>query len=93
MSSIHGVGGNNPIQKVTGQPAARPTEKTKAASTRSADKLELSGVSHLMQALKANADVRIDKVATIKQAIEAGTYEDDAKLDATVDKLLDELIK
>ena len=93
MSSIHGVGGNSPVQKVASQLAARPAEKTEAATTRSADKLELSGVSHLMQALKANQDVRIDKVTTIKQLIESGTYEDEAKIEATVDKLLDELTK
>ncbi len=56
------------------------------------DKLELSGVSHMLKALKAN-DVRMDKVAEIKSAIEAGTYEDDHKLDAAVDRLLDELMK
>ena len=93
MSSIHGVGGNSPVQKVASQPAARQAEKTEAATPRSADKLELSGVSHLMQALKANQDVRIDKVTTIKQLIESGSYEDESKIDATVDKLLDELMK
>jgi anti-sigma28 factor (negative regulator of flagellin synthesis) len=93
MSSIHGIGGNNPVHKVAGQPAAKPAAATEAGTpTRSADKLELSGVTHLMQALKMN-DVRIDKVTAIKQLIESGMYEDDAKLDATVDKLLDELTK
>ena len=93
MSSIHGVGGNSPVHKVASQLAARQAEKTDAATTRSTDKLELSGVSHLMQALKTDKDVRIDKVTAIKQLIESGSYEDEAKIDATVDKLLDELVK
>jgi anti-sigma28 factor (negative regulator of flagellin synthesis) len=93
MSSIHGIGGNNPVQKVAAQPAARQAAATEAPAGRSADKLELSDVSYLMQALKMDKDVRIDKVTAIKQLIESGSYEDDAKIDATVDKLLDELLK
>jgi len=55
-------------------------------------KLELSGVSHLLKTLKNN-DVRTDKVAVVKAQIEAGTYDDEKKLDAAVDKLLDDLLK
>jgi anti-sigma28 factor (negative regulator of flagellin synthesis) len=93
MSSIHGVGGNSPVQNVAGQLPARQAATTEASTPRSADKLELSGLTHLMQSLKANQDVRIDKVTAIKQLIESGTYEDEAKIDATVDRLLDELMK
>lgn len=37
-------------------------------------------------------DIRTDKVAGIKSQIEAGTYEDDKKLDVAVSRLLDELV-
>jgi anti-sigma28 factor (negative regulator of flagellin synthesis) len=33
----------------------------------------------------------VDKVASIKAQIEAGTYEDDHKLDVAADRLLDDL--
>ena len=56
------------------------------------DKVELSGMSHLLKALKNN-DVRTEKVSAIKAQIEAGTYEDDAKMDAAVDRMLDDLLK
>jgi anti-sigma28 factor (negative regulator of flagellin synthesis) len=56
------------------------------------DKLELSGMSHLLQSLRSN-DVRADKIADIKQQIEAGTYETDDKLDVAADRLLDDLAK
>jgi anti-sigma28 factor (negative regulator of flagellin synthesis) len=53
----------------------------------------LSGASHLLKALKQNNDVRVDKVAQVKAAIAAGAYEDDAKMDVAVDRLLDDLLK
>ena len=54
--------------------------------------LEKNSMSHLLKALKNN-DVRTEKVAAIKAQIEAGTYEDDAKMDAAVDRMLDDLLK
>jgi flagellar biosynthesis anti-sigma factor FlgM len=96
MSSIHNVGGNSPVQKIYTKPVAKaaesqPTQNTQ--STRGADKLELSGVGHLLKSLKAGGDVRADKVAAVKAQIESGTYEDDKKLDAAADRLLDDLLK
>jgi len=55
------------------------------------DKVQLSGVSHLLKALQTN-DVRADKVASVRSAIEAGTYEDDKKLDIAVDRMLDDIL-
>lgn len=93
MSSINGLGNNpsvqrilnNPIQKEI--PATDSTQPTKPIS----DRLELSGMSHLMKSLKADGGVRADKVASIRAQIEAGTYEDESKLDGAVDKLLGEI--
>jgi negative regulator of flagellin synthesis FlgM len=93
MSSISGVGGNSPIQRIAAPaaaPSAAPASST--ATTRSADKLELSGASHLLHSLKTN-NIRADKVASIKAQIENGTYEDDHKLDAATNGLLDDLLK
>lgn len=94
MNPVNNAGGNLPIQKVVSQPIQRqiPASAPAAGQAPSADKVELSGVSHLMRALKNN-DIRADKVADIKARIEAGTYEDDKKLDAAVDRLLDDLTK
>lgn len=36
-------------------------------------------------------DVRTDKVAEIRQQIDAGTYDTDAKMEVAVGRLLDEL--
>jgi len=93
MSGINGVGGNLPIQGIVGQGVSRSASSEDTAPTgRLSDRLELSGVSHLLQSLKSN-DVRVDKVADIKSQIESGMYEDDYKLYVAVDRLLDDISK
>ena len=61
-----------------------------AGHTRAADRLELSGASHLLQLAKT-ADVRTEKVAQLKSQIEAGTYDLDAKADVVADRLAEDL--
>ena len=92
MNSINGIGNPEPIQKVVQQPILKelPAD-TASQQARPAVKLELSGMSHLLHALKSSQDVRVDKVEQIKAQIQAGPYEDEQKLDAAADKLLDEL--
>jgi anti-sigma28 factor (negative regulator of flagellin synthesis) len=97
MSSVNNVGNNSPVYTVN-RPTAKPLGETAAPSApnRGADTVELSGNSPISQALKtlkAGGDVRLDKVADIKARIAAGTYEDDQKLDAATDRLLDELMQ
>jgi anti-sigma28 factor (negative regulator of flagellin synthesis) len=92
MSSINGVGNHSPVQKIIQQPIHREIPADAPLQRPVADKLELSGISHLLKTLKSN-DVRIDKVADIKARIEAGTYEDNQKLDVAADRLLDDLAK
>ncbi len=91
MSSINGVSGNLPVHMVVNQTTQRPAAAEPAGHSPLVDKLELSGVSHLLNSLKANSDVRTEKVAAIKAQIEAGTYEDDAKLNVAIDRLLDDI--
>jgi len=90
MSQINPVGNNPPVQNV----ARQSLPKAMAADggrSRIGDKLELSGMSHLLKSLKT--DIRTEKVAAIRSQIEAGTYEDDSKLDVAVGRLLDDLGK
>lgn len=91
MSGINGVGNNPGIQRVVAPTVTRPSAATGAPEKSGlVDKLELSGMSHLLMSLKSN-DVRTDKVASVRAAIEAGSYEDDHKLEAAIDRLLDDL--
>lgn len=92
MSSINHVGGSSPVQRVVTNPIQKQLPTEAPAQLPVTDKLELSGASHLLKALKKN-DIRADKVAEVKAQIESGSYEDDKKLDAAVDRLLDDLLK
>lgn len=91
MNPINGINGALPIHKAVNPSQTQSVPAEPARVGRPIDRLELSGVGHLFKALKADRDIRVDKVATIRAQIEAGTYEDDAKLDVAVDRLLDEL--
>jgi len=95
MSSLNPLGGTShtgPVQRAIASPIQKEIPTDAPAQLPATDRLDLSGVSHLLKTLKSN-DVRTDKVAIIKAQIEAGTYEDDKKLDAAVAKLLDDLLK
>ena len=93
MSSVNHVGGNSPIQRIVSSPALKTSEAGSTnAPTRPSDRVELSGISHLIQALKTN-DIRTDKVANIKAQIANGTYETNDKLNSAIDKLADDLGK
>jgi negative regulator of flagellin synthesis FlgM len=89
MSSINGLGGTSPLQQtqnVTPKNVNAPQGTNKPSLS---DRLELSGVSHLLSSLKTN-DIRTDKVAAIKAQIASGIYDaDGSKLDAATDKVLD----
>ena len=92
MSSINSVGANSQVQKIIQQPIQKQTPAGAPKQLPTVDKLELSGMSHLLKTLKSN-DVRVDKVAQIRAEIEAGKYETDDKLDIAADRLLDDLLK
>jgi anti-sigma28 factor (negative regulator of flagellin synthesis) len=92
MNPINNVGGNSPIQKITSTPVQKEVPATQSGRPSLADRVELSGAGSILSRLKSN-DIRADKVAAIKAQIEAGTYEDDQKLDVAADRLLDDLMK
>ena len=91
--NVNNVGNSSPVQKIVANPVQKAIPADAPAQMPATDRLELSGVSHLLKTLKANGDVRTEKVAEIKAQIAAGSYEDDKKLDAAVDRLLDDLLK
>ena len=96
MSSVNGIGGHSPIQKaVVSKPVhvslpAKP-QVAQAAQPMIADKVQLSHVNHLLATLKAGGDIRADKVESVRAQLKAGTYESEAKLDAAIDRLIDDL--
>lgn len=93
MSSVNNINSASAVSNIVSQPIKKPLPSPAAeVSTRASDRVELSGVSHFLQALKAN-DIRTDKVSGIKAEIEAGTYDLEGKLDEIADKILEDLDK
>ena len=90
--NVNNVGSSSPVQKIVTNPVQKQVPADAPKQLRATDRLELSGASHLLNSLKSN-DVRADKVAAVKSQIEAGTYEDDKKLNVAVDRLLDDLAR
>ena len=93
MSAINGIGANQAVQKLVSQPIQKQLPAQPAAMPAKTDKVHLSGVQHAMQTLKAGGDIRADKVAAIRDQIKAGTYESEAKLDAALNGLMDDLAR
>lgn len=71
-------------------PAARRAAPD-SASRSSGDRVEVSDHARFMEQLRAMPAVRADKVAAIKSAIEAGTYDTDEKLSLAFERMLVEV--
>ncbi len=54
------------------------------------DSAQISELAQLTSKMFATPEMRSEKVATIRQAIQDGTYETSSKIDATIAKLLDD---
>ena len=90
MSSINGIGNQSPVSKVVTQPVQKQVPTDAPKQMLATDKVQISGMNHMLEMLKSN-EIRGEKVATIKSQIEAGTYESDQKLDAAIDRLMEDL--
>lgn len=94
MSSINGVGGNYPIKGVSSSGGVnRVAPQIQGVAEAGEDRVELStaGVGEYLKLLSGGSDVRSDKVASVKAAIQNGSYESDQKLNVAIDRLLDDL--
>ena len=94
MSGINGVGANTPlhnVSKVSAQPVSKAIPANAPKALPMTDKVQLSHVNQMMATLKAGGDIRADKVASIRAQLAAGTYETEAKLDAAIERLMDDL--
>ena len=92
MSNVNNISGSTPIQKIIAPAVQKQVSAEAPKQIRANDKVELSGLSHLLATLKKN-DIRADKVASVRAQLAAGTYNEDQKLDAATGPLLDDLLK
>lgn len=70
------------IEKVN-PPATQPTPAPQ-------DRVEISQMGSLVSEVMSLPAMRVDKIAELKQAIEAGTYQTDEKLRGAIDRFLAE---
>ena len=69
--------------------ASQATERS--GYTTGADQLDISREADMVSRIRDIPDIRADRVAEIRAAIEAGMYETPEKLDIAVGRLLDEI--
>lgn len=85
ITKVHGPHGiNAPHAPFRGQAAS-------AAAPAQADSLTISSAAEAAIQASESAGIRHDVVNRIRGEIAAGTYETPAKLDAALDRMLDEL--
>ena len=68
--------------------SAQQTEATNSAGGQTpVDQLELSAEAQIL----TGGEIRADRVAEVRAEIASGVYETDAKMDAAVERLLDQI--
>ena len=89
MSEIASINGSSAVSVALPGRAALALAPAESASA--SDQVELSAVGQILGRLSPNPPIRAEKVAQIRQAIDAGTYMSPDKIDTAVDRLLDVL--
>lgn len=84
-SNVHASQSVRAPHKASGSAAAGSSSSVQAA-----DELDISSEADLVSQVRDLPDIREDKVARIRQQIQNGTYDTDAKLEAALGKFLDE---
>lgn len=70
---------------------ANPTGPKNSAST-GRDTVELSAAAKMAAKIQDGSVVRTDLVERVRNEIDAGTYETPERIDATVDRLMEEIL-
>jgi negative regulator of flagellin synthesis FlgM len=89
---IHGpahVHGPQPINAP--HRAAAPRSSGQVAQSSPVDQLDISPQADLVSRARDIPGIRAERVAEIRAQIAEGTYDTDAKLEAALDRLLDEM--
>ena len=86
-----GQGSVGPINRAAPTSAYQATENLRRNSEPLGDRVELSRHAVLLDRLRQLSGVREDLVKTVREAIDNGTYETDAKVDVAIRRMLDDL--
>ncbi|MGB9623646.1 MAG: flagellar biosynthesis anti-sigma factor FlgM [Phycisphaerae bacterium] len=87
MSEIAPVNGDMIPQRIG--PSHAPREHGVATIAAPAqDEVEISSVAQALSLLEGAPDIRVHKVAAVREAIARGDYETEEKIDRTIDRLM-----
>ena len=86
VSGIGSVSGTAPARAVTSTTAVEQSEAAATVST-PRDELEISSAGKMLDRLSETPEVRAERLAQIKEAIENGSYDTDEKLEAALSKM------
>jgi len=89
MNDIPPISSPGHVASVVSRRPASPASDTPSSAI--TDQVEISDEAQLLNSLEASGEIRLDKVAEIRQKIQQGTYETAEKIEATVERLLEVL--
>ena len=90
VSGIGSVSGGVPTRAVS--PTTSVSQPSTASSVESPrDQLEISSAGKMLDRLSETPEVRAERLANIKEAIENGAYDTDEKLEAALSKMFDSI--
>ncbi len=88
--SVQGGFPLRPLNSVS-EPEATPASSTPNEPRPIEDKVEISEAGKMFDQLNQSNEIQAERLAQIKQAIDNGTYETAEKLEAALDRLLDDI--
>ena len=95
---INGINGAQSVNPTSQVESAKATQAT--SNTTPTDQVDISAEAELNSQtiemidqlqIQDLPEIRTDRVAQIREAIESGTYETEEKLNVAIDRLLDEI--
>jgi negative regulator of flagellin synthesis FlgM len=85
-SQLHGA------QPINAPHGIRPSQSTmRPESPQIADEVDISEAAHYMEQVQQMPDIREDRVEAVRQQIADGAYETSDRLNAAIERLLDEI--
>ena len=88
VSGIGSVSGATPARAVS-PTSSQPVTTSSVSAPR--DELEISSAGKMLDRLSETPEVRAERLAQIKEAIENGAYDTDEKLEAALSRMFDSL--
>jgi len=92
VSGLGSVQGSGPVRSAgpTGTaPASPAASNAQSPFTSPKDELEISAAGQMLDRLSESPDVRAERIAQIKEAIENGEYDTDEKLEAALSRMFE----